>query len=82
MEELWFLHIMLCAIIKKDRFIKEQQVKELLSSLGLDTPLKKFKNLVIYCFNLDIIMGSNCFNPKVIMQMFRLLLKIFLIIIF
>ena len=46
-----------CAVCgnKKSRFIKEQEATGLLSSLGLKTPLKKFRYLVTFCFNLDLI---------------------------
>ena len=41
-----------CAICnsKKSRFIKNQRAKELLSNLGIRTPLSKVLILVIFCF--------------------------------
>ena len=39
---------MLYVVVKKSRFIKEQQVSELLNSLGIETPLRKIRYLVIF----------------------------------
>ena len=50
--------------IKKSKFVKEQQGKRLLSSLGIRTPLSKFPLLnVLFCFCLKMIEILNKFLP-------------------
>ena len=45
----------LYVVIKKSRFIKEQESKGILSSLGFKLPLSKILFLVIFCFKCNSI---------------------------
>ena len=41
--------------IKKSRFLKEQEEKDLLSNLGIKTPLSK----ILFCFECNSIVDKN-----------------------
>ena len=50
MVEQWYYQNVQYVIVKKSRFIKNQEAKGLLSNLGVRTPLKKYQYWVIFFF--------------------------------
>ena len=49
-EEEYFYQNVQCVIVKKSKFIKEQEASGILSSLGIKTPLSKIPLLVLLLF--------------------------------
>ena len=47
----------------KNRFMKDQQAKGFLNSLGLKFLLKFQRLGIVFLIYLNIIVGKNCFNP-------------------
>ena len=66
---------------KKDRFIKKQETKWLLSDFGWKTLFKYYSSTwqYIVLIGLNIVIGKNCFNPDVIIKTFKLLLKMLIL---
>ena len=66
---------------KKDRFIKKQETKWLLSDFGWKTLFKYYSSTwqYIVLIGLNIVIGKNCFNPDVIIKTFKLSLKMLIL---
>ena len=74
-----------CAVFnkKENKFIKKQVAEGLLSNLELKTLLSKILVLedIYFSLGLILVIGKNYFDLDVIIRIFRLLLKTFIIII-